>query len=142
MGCASCADRVRDTLLKRRGVVKVEIDLQHATAAVVFEAAELDTDELLQAVADASEGGHRYHALPISVALPPEGPGGGATVEVRDEVCGMRFRVDRAAASLRHQGKTYYFCTKRCKQLFKEYPGRYVADAQGSNPEDLQRMPS
>lgn len=46
---------------------------------------------------------------------------------VRDEVCGMEFEADKAVASVRFQGQIYHFCSARCKQLFKEHPGRYVA---------------
>lgn len=45
---------------------------------------------------------------------------------VRDEVCGMEFEAEEAAATLRFGGKIFYFCAERCKRLFKEHPSRYV----------------
>ncbi len=45
---------------------------------------------------------------------------------VRDEVCGMEFEAEDAAATVRLNGKTYYFCAERCKRRFVEHPQRYV----------------
>jgi len=45
---------------------------------------------------------------------------------VRDEVCGMEFAAEEAAATMRFEGKVYYFCAERCKKLFQEHPERYV----------------
>lgn len=53
---------------------------------------------------------------------------------VRDEVCGMRFSAAEAAASTSFAGKTYYFCTKRCRERFLEHPGWYVPVGQESSP--------
>lgn len=44
-----------------------------------------------------------------------------------DPVCGMS--VERAGAEYRseHDGQTYYFCAKGCKENFDRDPARYVA---------------
>jgi len=57
-----------------------------------------------------------------------EHPGAERTGEsmVRDEVCGMRFSAAQAAATTSVEGKTYYFCSQRCRERFLEHPGWYV----------------
>ncbi len=45
---------------------------------------------------------------------------------VRDEVCGMTITEDQIAETLELEGKTYYFCSERCKDRFEEHPGWYV----------------
>lgn len=47
-------------------------------------------------------------------------------MKVHDEVCGMTILAEDAVGSAEFQGKTYYFCSPRCKQLFQEHPGWYV----------------
>ena len=47
-------------------------------------------------------------------------------MKAHDEVCGMSIDAENAAATIRFQGKTYYFCSDRCRGLFKEHPDRYV----------------
>ncbi|MEZ4588286.1 MAG: YHS domain-containing protein [Gemmatimonadales bacterium] len=47
-------------------------------------------------------------------------------MKVRDEVCGMEFEDSDAAAKSRFDGTVYYFCSERCKRMFKEHPDRYV----------------
>lgn len=47
-------------------------------------------------------------------------------MNVRDEVCGMEIQSEKAAASLRFEGKIYYFCADRCRRLFQEHPHWYV----------------
>jgi YHS domain-containing protein len=44
----------------------------------------------------------------------------------KDVVCGMQVDPAKAAASSQYQGKTYYFCTKDCKNKFDANPARYV----------------
>jgi len=44
-----------------------------------------------------------------------------------DPVCGITVTKDRAAASYVYQGKTYYFCSKACKDSFAKDPQKYQA---------------
>jgi adenylate cyclase len=37
---------------------------------------------------------------------------------VIDPVCGMRIDADDAAATVEHEGQTYYFCSEGCRQIF------------------------
>ena len=46
---------------------------------------------------------------------------------VRDPVCGMEVVPDRAAGSVDHEGRTYYFCSRRCVERFRETPARFLA---------------
>lgn len=48
-------------------------------------------------------------------------------MQVRDEVCGMRFDAADAAAVSVLDGNTYYFCAERCKRKFEEHPDWYVS---------------
>jgi high-affinity iron transporter len=44
-----------------------------------------------------------------------------------DPVCGMRVTMSGSAAILTHEGRTYYFCSRRCEEQFR------------ANPEDFTR---
>jgi Cu+-exporting ATPase len=45
---------------------------------------------------------------------------------VTDPVCGMRIDTDDAAATAEYQGKTYYFCSRACRDAFLADPTSYV----------------
>jgi Cu+-exporting ATPase len=47
----------------------------------------------------------------------------------RDPVCGMSVDPARAAATLTHGGRTYYFCNPSCARRFAEDPVRFVPEA-------------
>ena len=47
----------------------------------------------------------------------------------RDVVCGMQVDPASAAGSTRHDGKTYYFCSKGCLQRFQADPAKYLDPA-------------
>ncbi|TNE65843.1 MAG: heavy metal translocating P-type ATPase [Alphaproteobacteria bacterium] len=47
-----------------------------------------------------------------------------------DPVCGMTVSEEKAAASLGHKGKTYYFCSTRCHDKFKDAPEKYLVKAE------------
>jgi Cu+-exporting ATPase len=44
----------------------------------------------------------------------------------RDVVCGMQVEPAKAAATSQFGGKTYYFCSKECKQTFDANPSEYA----------------
>jgi Cu+-exporting ATPase len=46
---------------------------------------------------------------------------------VKDPVCGMMIDPAGAAASVEHQGKTYYFCSPSCHQQFVESPEKFAS---------------
>lgn len=48
------------------------------------------------------------------------------TQMANDPVCGMRVYVGRTTPTSVYAGKTYHFCSTRCKQQFDEQPERYV----------------
>jgi len=52
MTCANCARSVERTLASTRGVRKVTVDLQGATATVEYEGATVTRDDLAHAVRD------------------------------------------------------------------------------------------
>ena len=43
-----------------------------------------------------------------------------------DPVCGMTVDPTTAAASVEHEGRTYYFCAKGCAKSFTADPGKYA----------------
>jgi Cu+-exporting ATPase len=49
-----------------------------------------------------------------------------AHTTVTDPVCGMNVEPAHAAASVEHQGNTYYFCSHGCHATFTADPGKYL----------------
>lgn len=49
---------------------------------------------------------------------------------VIDPVCKMELPADRAAATLKFNRRTYYFCHIACLRLFEADPLAYLDDAQ------------
>jgi Cu+-exporting ATPase len=47
-------------------------------------------------------------------------------VEEHDPVCGMKVDSSKAAASVKHQGATVYFCSQRCAAKFSAAPEKYI----------------
>ncbi len=43
-----------------------------------------------------------------------------------DPVCGMAIEESAAAGSATHQGKTYYFCSLACPEMFEADSGQYT----------------
>ena len=44
----------------------------------------------------------------------------------KDVVCGMQVDPTKAAGTSQYNGKTYYFCSKSCKNRFDANPAQYV----------------
>lgn len=44
-----------------------------------------------------------------------------------DPVCEMNVDEKKAAATVTHGGKAYYFCSAGCKATFEKAPEKYVA---------------
>ena len=59
---------------------------------------------------------------------PGSGPEG-ASLLVRDPVCGMQVDPRRNPPSQEHAGKTYYFCCPHCREKFQVEPQKYLAGA-------------
>src|SRR6266849_9644508 len=47
--------------------------------------------------------------------------------EQKDPVCGMTVVPEKAADSVEHAGKTYYFCSKGCAKRFSREPDKFLA---------------
>jgi copper chaperone CopZ len=63
MGCPNCAMRVRNALLRLKGVLYVDVSLARGMAAVAFRPEQMTTEDLMTAVARAgSETRHHYLA--------------------------------------------------------------------------------
>ncbi len=61
-------------------------------------------------------------------ALNPHQHDGQSRDTVTDPVCGMRIIPETAAGSAVHDGRTYYFCSRRCAERFREDPARFLTD--------------
>jgi Cu+-exporting ATPase len=46
----------------------------------------------------------------------------------------MTVDPDRAAGSVTHAGRTYYFCSRHCLERFQANPGRYISDPKAAAP--------
>ncbi|MBI5462359.1 MAG: heavy metal translocating P-type ATPase, partial [Gammaproteobacteria bacterium] len=51
-----------------------------------------------------------------------------------DPVCGMSVDEQRAAATVRHQGTTYFFCSSSCRDAFEANPTAYVRTTAANAP--------
>jgi YHS domain-containing protein len=49
-----------------------------------------------------------------------------------DPVCGMAVEEKKAAATVAHNGKTYYFCATACQTTFQKAPEKYVGQTKKS----------
>lgn len=54
---------------------------------------------------------------------------------VIDPVCKMEFHADEAAATLKFNGRQYYFCHTACLHVFEADPLAYVDDARSEGQE-------
>ena len=45
---------------------------------------------------------------------------------IQDPVCGMEIDPAKAAGKSVYSGKTYYFCSKSCKEKFDQDPKKYA----------------
>ena len=43
----------------------------------------------------------------------------------KDPVCGMNMKEEKAAGTSQYQGRSYYFCSKSCKEKFDQKPEQY-----------------
>lgn len=49
-------------------------------------------------------------------------------MKVIDPVCGMSVEKEKAAETLTHKGKTYYFCSTHCKEKFEKNPHSFIME--------------
>src|SRR4051794_5681566 len=75
---------------------------------------------------------------PRAAGLPLlSGAGGTAT----DPGCGMTVDPARAAASVTHDGHTYYFCAAACARKFQADPRRYLGGPPAAEPREAPAPP-
>lgn len=51
-----------------------------------------------------------------------------ALTKGKDPVCGMEVEASTAAASIIHEGKTFYFCSQECKKEFEKDKAKYAVN--------------
>ena len=59
-----------------------------------------------------------------------------------DPVCGMTVDPNEAAGSHEYEGKTYYFCSTRCVQRFREDPQRFLKPVSPPQEEPVKPKPN
>jgi YHS domain-containing protein len=59
-------------------------------------------------------------------------------MQVTDPVCGMAIDSDKALKRETWQGKTYYFCSKSCHEMFRSAPERYAEKSDDRGPHNSQ----
>ena len=61
----------------------------------------------------------------------------------RDPVCGMNVDVSNPAATVSHQGMTYYFCCRGCVEKFEADPRKYLSprSRDSAHPANLKAEP-
>src|SRR4051794_26441474 len=64
------------------------------------------------------------HGAAVMHHPPTSLPTAGAEI---DPVCGMTVDPARAAGSVAHEGKTYYFCSTSCVRKFQTDPNRFLS---------------
>jgi len=70
----------------------------------------------------------------------PAGTGGSAVL--KDPVCGMAVDPETAAASVEHDGVTFYFCCSHCAEKFKADPQTYLTgEAADSHAHHVEPVP-
>jgi protein SCO1 len=75
--------------------------------------AEAEVDDLVAYLQSIPPAAGRTGAAP-----PPDSAEADTDVEVQDPVCGMKLKKLHAAVHADHGGKTYYFCSERCRLQF------------------------
>jgi Cu+-exporting ATPase len=69
---------------------------------------------------------HRHHAH----GQPAADSGGPAVADgVRDPVCGMTVDPHKTPHRQEHSGRTYYFCSARCRDKFSTEPAKYLGQS-------------
>ena len=69
---------------------------------------------------------HRHHAH----GQPAAASGGTAVADgVRDPVCGMTVDPHKTPHRQEHGGRTYYFCSARCRDKFSTEPAKYLGQS-------------
>jgi P-type Cu+ transporter len=84
---------------------------------------------LLQIASAAKPG---MTSLPILASAP----------RVMDPVCGMMVDPQKAAGKVEHAGKTYFFCSPRCKERFEKEPEKFLAAPGAAGMEPAQATPA
>lgn len=54
--------------------------------------------------------------------------GSAADGEIKDPVCGMSIRPEKAGAATVLEGKIHYFCSVACREKFEQAPEKYAGN--------------
>ena len=70
MGCPNCATRVRNALLRLKGVLYVDVSLARGMAAAAFRSEQVTTGDLAAAVANAGNEAHHHYQARLLDTMP------------------------------------------------------------------------
>lgn len=120
-------DRLGRVLELCPGVVAAEVAPPRGTVTVAYDPRTADVAMLLRLTAMVGTRG-RGRVTSVSVTACGGVPWNGAPEDAvaRDPICDMRFPPTRAVAQASFAGRTYYFCSKRCRTLFGQHPTWYA----------------
>jgi YHS domain-containing protein len=117
------------------GVAAAEIAPARGTVTIAYDPRTADVAMLLRLTVMVGTRG-RGRVTSVSVVAcggvtwngTPEG------AVARDPICDMRFPPARAVAQASFDGRTYYFCSKRCRALFDQHPTWYTRAVSDATP--------
>jgi P-type Cu+ transporter len=127
ISCQGCANAIEKALGNIPDVSGVSVDVPKKTVTVSH-AERVEREILEGALADAG-----YPAAPDGHVHDHHPSRGGATVSVKDPVCGMDIDPEEAAGRSEHAGRTYFFCSALCKRKFDDDPTRHLTGAGGQH---------
>ena len=71
--------------------------------------------------------GHGRLRLTFQIGEPEEVIEENSHDDTIDPVCGMKLNEQETADTSVYEGKTYYFCSRDCKEVFDEEPELYLS---------------
>ena len=127
MNAEDSPDRLGRVLELCPGVAAAEVAPARGTVTVAYDPRTADVAMLLRLTAMVGTRG-RGRVTSVSVTACGGVPWNGAPEDAvaRDPICDMRFPPTRAVAQASFAGRTYYFCSKRCRTLFGQHPTWYA----------------
>ncbi len=125
----------KDTVLVRTGeVVDIMLDVSnpglwmaHCHIAEHIQSGMMFSFNVARRPAERHEEGEQEPSVGANSVLSGDDEGGTTMATVTDPVCGMQIDTETAFASIEHEGTTYYFCSRSCRDAFEADPAAYTS---------------